>query len=164
MPPKPDAPANELSPARIREQQEWPMRTIGSRVIDDFVTERERQDAKHPGTVDFPDGTGVIYSYMAYNARLMCDVAASQGTCTWKNVLEEEVCEAYAESDHAKLRAELVQVMAVAGRWIETIDSRVELTDDEYAVSVVTRRPCPDPGAEGYCAHVKCRGLCSRGQ
>lgn len=134
------------------------MRTIGSRVIDDFVTERERQDAKHPGTVDFPDGTGAIYSYLAKHARFACDVAASQGTCTWKNVLEEEVCEAFAESDPAKLRAELVQVMAVAGRWIETIDSRVEL--HEYVVSVATRQPCPD---SGYCAHVKCRGLCSRG-
>lgn len=39
-------------------------------------------------------------------------------------MLLEEVAEAFAESDDARLRAELVQVAAVAQAWIESIDRR----------------------------------------
>ncbi len=42
----------------------------------------------------------------------------------WTGVLLEEVYEALAESDPAKLRTELVQVAAVAVAWIEAIDRR----------------------------------------
>ncbi|MEY9934267.1 hypothetical protein ABH926_008932 [Catenulispora sp. GP43] len=39
-------------------------------------------------------------------------------------MLLEEVYEALAEVDPAALRAELVQVAAVAAAWVEDIDSR----------------------------------------
>jgi hypothetical protein len=39
-------------------------------------------------------------------------------------VLNEEVAEAFAESDPAKLRAELLQVAAVCAAWIYDIDTR----------------------------------------
>lgn len=42
----------------------------------------------------------------------------------WSLILLEEVYEALAESDPAKLRAELIQVAAVAASWIENIDRR----------------------------------------
>lgn len=48
----------------------------------------------------------------------------SDGTLTWDGILLEEVYEALAEEDHVKLRAELVQVAAVAANWIEAIDRR----------------------------------------
>jgi hypothetical protein len=42
----------------------------------------------------------------------------------WTGILLEEVYEALSESDEAKIRAELIQVAAVAVAWIECIDRR----------------------------------------
>lgn len=98
----------------------------GSRVIGDFVRERQRQNEKHPETDGFPDGTSVAYRLACDMARKACDVKAEVGVCTWVDVLKEEVLEAFCEEDVVKLREELVQVMAVAGRWIEALDARPE--------------------------------------
>ena len=52
---------------------------------------------------------------------------ATGGPCTaWDGVLLEEVYEALAEEDPAKLRAELIQVAAVAQAWAEAIDRRTQ--------------------------------------
>jgi hypothetical protein len=40
----------------------------------------------------------------------------------WRDILEEEVYEAFAETDPQKLRKELVQVAAVAAQWIADLD------------------------------------------
>ena len=50
------------------------------------------------------------------------DTLASRGELTYGAVLLEEVCEAYAEDDPAKVRAELIQVAAVAVAMVEKID------------------------------------------
>lgn len=42
----------------------------------------------------------------------------------WRHILDEEVAEALAETDPERLRAELVQVAAVAVQWIEALDRR----------------------------------------
>lgn len=68
----------------------------------------------------------------AYHARSACDGAARIGQCTWAHILVEEVAEAIeagCESQQGRasvdaLRAELVQVAAVAVSWIEAIDRR----------------------------------------
>lgn len=44
------------------------------------------------------------------------------GTVTWWHILREEVFEAAAEDDPAKLRAELIQVAAVALKMIDALD------------------------------------------
>jgi hypothetical protein len=124
---KPPTEPNELSPGRTRERQSWTIEDAGrtGRVITDYVRERARQNEKHPGTVDFPDGTSaLVFRDMADMFRRECDGAFLAGECTWTHVLLEEVFEAVAEDDPAKLREELVQVMAVAGRWLETLDAR----------------------------------------
>ncbi|WP_327087140.1 NUDIX domain-containing protein [Nonomuraea sp. NBC_01738] len=69
-----------------------------------------------------PDGTGPSGTEAADAAKRATDEAAQQGTLTWRHILHEEVLEAFAESDPAKLRAELVQVAAVAAQWIHTLD------------------------------------------
>jgi hypothetical protein len=46
------------------------------------------------------------------------------GQLAWDGILLEEVFEALSEEDPLKLRAELVQVAAVAVAWIEAIDRR----------------------------------------
>ena len=55
---------------------------------------------------------------------LRCDEAAKSGTLTWRHILLEEVFEALAESDPAKLRTESIQSAAVIAAWVEDIDSR----------------------------------------
>lgn len=100
-------------------------------VLDDVLLERFAQDLKwgqqnHPdGTGDemFPEGSG-FRKRAADAARLRCQAAFADGRGTWLHVLEEEVHEAYAESDPVKLREELIQVAAVAVAWAEAIDRR----------------------------------------
>ena len=55
-------------------------------------------------------------------AREHCAAATADGSVTFKDVLMEEVAEVFAESDPEKLRAELIQVAAVAVQWVEKID------------------------------------------
>ena len=40
------------------------------------------------------------------------------------HLVREEVAEAFAESDPARLREELIQVAALAVSWVEKIDAR----------------------------------------
>lgn len=88
------------------------------------ANEREMQDDKW-GEQNHPDGTGSRDDcFGAEITRSVCQEAADAGELTWRLVLEEETAEAYAESDPARLRAELVQVAAVAAAWIEAIDRR----------------------------------------
>lgn len=86
--------------------------------------ERERQDARW-GEQNHPDGTGGVNAVLLReNAREVCQKYASQGAVSWDLILKEEVYEALAETDPAKLRAELIQVAAVAQAWAEAIDRR----------------------------------------
>jgi hypothetical protein len=93
-------------------------------VLADIADERRRQDNKW-GEQNHPDGTGGPHTaaYAAHD-KALCDREHRKGRGTWLHILQEEVSEAFAESDPAKLRAELVQVAAVAAAWIEAIDRR----------------------------------------
>lgn len=105
------------------------------RVLVAVNEERDRQDEKF-GEQNHPDGTGPNIQLlpwgglkrpaqrMANEARAWCDGAFKKGKGTWRDVLLEEVCEALAEDDPAKLREELIQVTAVAVNWVEAIDRR----------------------------------------
>ncbi|MFF8409014.1 hypothetical protein [Streptomyces omiyaensis] len=87
-------------------------------------TERQAQLAKF-GDQKHPDGTGSpIQAVEADKARAGCQAAFARGEGTWMHVLVEEVFEALAEEDLVRLRAELVQVAAVAAAWIHDIDTR----------------------------------------
>ncbi|MET9729731.1 hypothetical protein ABZZ79_03390 [Streptomyces sp. NPDC006458] len=95
-----------------------------SSVFAEIRDERARQDAKF-GEQNHPDGTGnKSQQDYAKAARRWCEAAFGSGYGTWADVLAEEVAEANAECDPAKLRAELVQVAAVAAAWIQAIDRR----------------------------------------
>ncbi len=98
-------------------------------VVSDLIAERYRQDCKWGpiGAKDLamPDGTGApVQQDEAAQARRHCDAEHARGEGTWQSILAEEVAEAFAESDPTKLRSELVQVAAVAAKWIEAIDGR----------------------------------------
>lgn len=93
-------------------------------VIAEVISERLRQHATH-GQQNLPDGTGGTWREVDRKAaREACDFATRENRLTWLHVLEEEVAEALAETDPARLRAELVQVAAVAVQWIEALDRR----------------------------------------
>lgn len=112
------------------------------RVLYEIARERARQTAKHGDQSHLPDGTGpnVLLSgipmwddstragFLANWAKARCKAASQNeggnGTITYEHILTEEWAEAIAESDPAKLRAELLQVAAVAVQWIETLDRR----------------------------------------
>jgi hypothetical protein len=95
-------------------------------VEGDVRREREAQDAKW-GQQNHPDGTGPEYGVGQDQAdawREVCQLAAANGTLTWRHVIQEEFFEALAEDDPDKLRTELIQVAAVAMTWAEAIDRR----------------------------------------
>lgn len=110
-----------------------------------------RSIGKHGDQVHLPDGTGPgtrplgVYGDRASNywqgldhrsvafqlaEQATLDTKAhsqnegGDGTVTWWHILREEVLEAAAESDPEALRAELIQVAAVAMKWAEAIDRR----------------------------------------
>jgi hypothetical protein len=95
------------------------------RILREIATERERQQNRF-GLVVIPHGTGTGPDKLAaIQTKSACQNAMRQGTCTWKHVLREEVFEAFAESDPDTLRAELIQVAAVATAWVEAIDQEI---------------------------------------
>jgi hypothetical protein len=96
-----------------------------TRVLGEVAEERRSQDAQW-GEQNHPDGTGTSYmaDHLALKAKQMTALHVQMGELTWHDILAEEFYEAMAESDPAKLRAELLQVSAVAAAWIESIDRR----------------------------------------
>lgn len=104
----------------------WEQLTAMQRVLMDVETERLRQHEKW-GEQNHPDGTGWPLSEdSARRARAECDQAAKAGKLTYRHIADEEIAEAYAESDPLKLRAELIQTAAVFVAWAETIDRRLK--------------------------------------
>lgn len=98
-------------------------------VLAEIQGERTGQDAKW-GEQNWPDGTGrSIDQKIAKVKREACDQAVAAGHVTWRHILAEEVAEAFAEADPARLRGELLQVAAVAVNWVEAIDRRFDHPD-----------------------------------
>lgn len=89
------------------------------RVLDDVTHERLRQHAEW-GEQDLPRG-----DVAPTELQVVLEVARQRndrGEPSWESVLLEEVVEAIAERNPRALRAELVQVAAVACQWVEAID------------------------------------------
>lgn len=107
-------------------------------VLHDVAIERAFQNGKW-GEQNHPDGTGTNWvdqirpafgwsgpeaEHAAKLARSDCQRAARRNEATWLRILREEMAEAFAETDPVKLRAELIQIAAVACAWVEAIDRR----------------------------------------
>lgn len=100
-------------------------------VAGDVIRERAAQDLKwgqsnHPS---LPAGIKHPCAFFgiptAEAARLACEDASRRGIGSNAHILLEEVSEAIeAAHDAIHLRAELVQVAAVAMKWIEQLDRR----------------------------------------
>lgn len=99
-------------------------------VLGEIRAERARQHALW-GEQNHPDGTGgPVMRSEADAMRARCQYLAVNGGPDWRAILLEEVYEALAEDEPAKLRKELVQVAAVATAWVEAIDRRTEAGRD----------------------------------
>ena len=91
-------------------------------VLSEVADERARQGAKW-GQQNHPNGTGLPPELLAAErSRWVCEQNFRNGRGTWADILREEFHEALAESEPAALRAELIQVAAVAVAWVEKID------------------------------------------
>lgn len=116
---------------------------LRARILDEISAERDRQIAKHGDQSRLPDGTGpdvrplaaivdnahaqASAPWLAERAKQVTDSRSQSkgnGKVTYRDILTEEVFEAFAEDDPAKLRAELIQVAGVAVQWIEALDQR----------------------------------------
>lgn len=94
------------------------------RILAEIAMERDRQDIQW-GQQDHPDGTGAagIGAYLLL-ARHKIEKAVRDRQLNWMLILNEEFAEACVETDANRLRAELIQVAAVAVAWIEAIERR----------------------------------------
>ncbi|MVO84152.1 hypothetical protein GPA10_05045 [Streptomyces sp. p1417] len=132
---------------------------------EEIDAERQRQLTKfgeqHHPDIEPRDIPVVTHHYYASRADIWKQVNAERATpstggrcaacpgsasgphthTAWDGVLLEEVYEALAESEPAKLRAELVQVAAVCAAWIADIDSRTAAEEQPAAGQVSAPLP-----------------------
>lgn len=94
-------------------------------VLDDVLAERDRQHAKW-GQQDLPDGTTRDHAAVlrAVDAQTRCAEAALLGTLTFRHIADEEIAEAFAETDDELLEVECIQAAAVFVQWVEAIRRR----------------------------------------
>lgn len=98
------------------------------RALKSVRDERTRQVTKW-GEQHHPDGTGGPGSAQAADfAKQLCEEHRDACRLTWRDILIEEVMEAFAETDPVALREELLQSAAVCLAWVEDIDSRTAAT------------------------------------
>ena len=91
-------------------------------ILAEIHEERLRQIKKFGDQSHLPDGTGgAVREKIAGYAKDRCDHALRTGKLSYLHILEEEVCEAFAESDPRALETELIQVAAVALAWVEKL-------------------------------------------
>lgn len=99
-------------------------------IFRELIDERVRQNRKHgPVPLTRESGCSKNFEWLADQAKQRTDRASAFGGATWKDILEEEIWEAYAEEDWELCRAELIQVAAVAISWIE--DSDLKFRDEK---------------------------------
>src|SRR5712675_2039118 len=99
--------------------------TKAEQIAAEALDEWARAADLYPETDSFPDGTGGGGRQTWETiAKIACDRATRENRCTWAHVLDEETAEALAETDPVKLRAELIQVAAVALHWVWNLDKR----------------------------------------
>jgi hypothetical protein len=106
-------------------------------VLDELATEREKQDARwgeqnHPirwpahDEIDrqlYAAQAGAWKRINAERVRLANEAGATPDrNCSWDGIALEELYEALAEGEPAKIRAELVQAGAVIVAMIESLD------------------------------------------
>lgn len=101
-----------------------------SDVLGEVYAERAKQDAKwgqqnHPMVLPINNESAderAGHNGYANDYKKLNDMRATAGADAWDTILLEEVHEAFAESNPDRVRAEMIQVAAVAVAIIECID------------------------------------------
>lgn len=93
-----------------------------ARIIQEIIQERKAQDKKWGEQNHKPGTSRKEYGYLADLFRKVCDNAFHTGKGTWTDILLEEVFEALAEEEPAKIKKELKQVAAVVITMLESLD------------------------------------------
>src|SRR5579872_500086 len=118
-------PEQEQALADIATLNRW---WITQTVLADVAYEREVQFEQW-GDQDIPLGTSkVMFGPLEDHARKLCQRAQAEGTLTYREILLEEVYEALAEEDPAKLYDELIETAAVAVKMAELVRRRLSPT------------------------------------
>jgi hypothetical protein len=92
---------------------------LSAKVLNEIADERKRAEAKFPNQ-HLPFGTGLDGDRdLAEHAKASTDLAAKEGSLTWRHVIREEFYEAMAETDPRRLHDELVQLANTAMRAAE---------------------------------------------
>ncbi|WP_051734993.1 MULTISPECIES: hypothetical protein [Streptomyces] len=116
--------------------------------------ERGRQLQKW-GDQRHRDGTNLANDGWAAHAKAQCQNAADEDRLTWAHILQEEFTEVMAETNPARLRAELIQVAAVCAAWVSDLDRRPR---PGATVSAPSPRPLAACGTNAaYKRHVRKR-------
>lgn len=104
--------------------------SVGS-ILTEIGRKRGAQDAKWGAPKDVCNGTGAAVEFAGLTfeewrdaVQRRVDRQALHGESVMSHVLLEEVFEALAEDDDVRLREELIQVAAVAAKWVQIIDQR----------------------------------------
>ena len=93
-------------------------------ILESVIEERDRAMAKW-GVQNHPDGTGGgAAEILRDQQRDLVDKQSMNGKSNWRDILLEEVREAFAETDLVALDKELMQVMQVCCVWREDIARR----------------------------------------
>jgi hypothetical protein len=109
-----------------------PQDVIG--ILESVIEERDRAMAKW-GVQNHPDGTGGgAAEIIRDQQREIVDRQARRGESNWRDILMEEVREAFAETDPVALDKELMQVMQVCCVWREDLARRVAWADHDKRV------------------------------
>lgn len=110
-----------------------------TKVSAEIIAERNAQDTRwgeqnhpdHHPNMAVVEPLGLVMRATWYEiptesrAKLLCEKRREAGTMSWSDILLEEFVEAIHAPTEESLRAELIQVAAVAQAWIECIDRRV---------------------------------------
>lgn len=132
-------------------------------VLRELKAERARQDASW-GQQDHPDYHGQVsldwFEAEADSQRNRANHHAANGTLSWDHILLEEVAEARLEmaaGRQDRLRAELIQVMAVAAAWVEALDRRELAAIPDKVLSSSGYGPWTTPRPDGAPHLPECR-------
>ena len=109
-------------------------RCVTENVLMDVEEERSRQFHRYGTNEDLEDGTGGAWARPVSESSAEVleklfradyeEHEAQHGRPTWVHLVREELAEAFQETDHTRLREELLQVAALCVSWIEKLDTR----------------------------------------
>jgi hypothetical protein len=95
-----------------------------NRTLAQVLGELHLQDMKWGPARQQPNGTGPRFNFdagLADHYRQITNENFANGRGTWADILTEEFYEAMAEENPRKLKAELIQVAAVAVAWVVSL-------------------------------------------